>query len=76
MGLGLSGLIFAALGLAGIVVRPDTQALIDRSLTGLTNLIQGMIKNKKEPTPEEVVLMNAELDAGNLGWDGILGDWN
>ncbi len=73
--MGIGVLITAALGLAGIIVRPDTQALIERSVSGITKVIKAMIKGKKEPTPEEVATMMAALDAGNLQWDNIVDDW-
>jgi len=73
--MGIGALIAAALSLAGIIVRPDTQALIERSVSGLTKLVSAMIKGKREPTPAEVATMMAALDAGNPQWDTILDDW-
>jgi len=74
--MGIGAILAAALGLAGVVIRPDTQALIDRSVSGIQKLVKSMIAGKKEPTPAEVAAMMARLDAGGDQWDVILGDWN
>jgi len=67
--------ILALLQLVGVVLRPDTLELIERSFASAYNIIKSIIANKKEPTPEEVEAMIAALKAGEDKWDQILSDW-
>lgn len=73
--MGISAIVFMILKAAGVALRPDTQSLIERSLKRVGTLVDGIIKHRKEPSPEQVAAMDARLIAGEDRWDDILDDW-
>jgi plasmid maintenance system antidote protein VapI len=69
---GIAGLLQAT----GVLKNQGTVDLLTRIGGIAENIVMSIIKNKREPTPEEVAAMHVALDAGDERWKQIMGDWN